>query len=101
MSLLSSACQNIANFVGKVTQSHDVSNWILDSGASKHLTCDEPSLFNVKISFSLPVILPNETTVPMHSIGQIRLPNMILNHVLLIPSFKCNLLSIRRLTKDL
>ena len=42
MSLLPSASQNIANFASKVTQSHDVLDWILDSGASEHLTCDEP-----------------------------------------------------------
>ena len=59
------------------------------------------NLFNVKISSSLPIRLPNETTIPVHSIGQIRLPNMILNNVLHIPSFKCNLLSISRLTKAL
>jgi hypothetical protein len=37
----------------------------------------------------------------MHSISQIKLSNMTLNHVLYIPSFKCNLLSISRLTKAL
>ncbi|KAB5552380.1 hypothetical protein DKX38_009691 [Salix brachista] len=31
---------NVANFVGKVTHSADTTDWILDSEASEHLTCD-------------------------------------------------------------
>lgn len=102
ISLLPSASQNVANFVGKVTQSHDTSDWILDNGASEHLTYDAPFLSHMKTtSYSLPVRLPNRKTVHVHSVGQIKLLDMVLDHVLHIPFFKCNLFSVRRLTKAL
>jgi hypothetical protein len=92
MSLLPFTNQNIANFISKVTNSSDTIYWILDSGASKHLTCDALVVFDAKtLSHYLPVKLPNGTSVLVHSVSQIQLSNMTLNHVLYIPSFKCNL----------
>jgi hypothetical protein len=102
MSLLPSTNQNIANFVSKVTHSSVTTDWILDSGASKHLTCDALVISDTKTpSHYLYVKLPNGTFVSVHSVSQTQLSNMTLNHVLYIPSFKCNLLSINRLTKTL
>jgi len=102
MSLPPSTNQNIANFISKVTHSSDTIDWILDSGASKHLTCDALAVSDTKTpSHYLPIKLPNGTSVPVHFVGQIQLSNMTLNHVLYIPSFKCNLLLISRLTKAL
>jgi len=92
MSLLPSTNQNIANFVSKVTNSSDTIYWILDSGASKHLTCDALIVSDTKTpSHYLPVKLPNGTSAPVHSVSQIQLSNMTLTHVLYIPFFKCNL----------
>ena len=83
MSLLRSTNQNIANFVGKVTHSSNTRDWILDSGASKHITCDALAVCDIKTpSHYLPVKLLNGTSVPVHSVGQIQLSNMTLNHVL-------------------
>ncbi|KAB5524575.1 hypothetical protein DKX38_022324 [Salix brachista] len=97
MFLLPSASQNVANFVGKVTHSTGTTDWILDSGASEHLTCDSLDETDTQTTLqNLPVKLPNGTSVPVHSVGQIRLLNMALDHVLYIPSFKCNLLSISK-----
>ena len=102
MSLLPSTNQNIANFVGKVTHSYDTIDWILYSGASEHLTCDALVVSDTKApSHYLLVKLLNGTFVPVHSVGQIQLSNMTLNHVLYIPFFKCNLRSISKLTKAL
>jgi len=70
MSLLPSTNQNIANFVGKVTHSSDTIDWILDSGASEHLTCDALAVSDTKTpSHYLPVKLPNGTSVPVHFVG--------------------------------
>jgi hypothetical protein len=70
MSLLPSTNQNIANFVGKLTHSSDTTDWILDSGASEHLTCDALTVFDTKTpSHYLPVKLPNGTSVPVHFVG--------------------------------
>jgi hypothetical protein len=102
MSLPPSTNQNIANFISKVTHSSDTTDWILDSGASEHLTCDALAVSDTKTpSHYLPIKLPNGTSVPVHSVGQIQPSNMTSNHVLYIPSFKCNLLLISRLTKAL
>ena len=70
MFLLPSTNQNIENFVGKVTHSYDIIDWILDSGVSEHLTCDALSISDTKTPLHyLPVKLLNGTFVPMHSVS--------------------------------
>ncbi|CAH9124860.1 unnamed protein product, partial [Cuscuta epithymum] len=77
--------------------------WIIDSGASEHITCDSANLIN---SFTHPsdstVRIPNGESVPVSAVGSLNLPNgFYLRRVLYVPRFQCNLLSASRLTIDL
>lgn len=50
----------------------------------------------------LPVKIPNGESIPVKGVGETCLENGIkIKHVLNIPDFKCNLISVSRLTKDL
>ncbi|CAH9085646.1 unnamed protein product [Cuscuta epithymum] len=77
--------------------------WIIDSGASEHITCSDVNLFDIVTHTTEPSVkIPNGESVPVHSIGSLYLPNgLCLKRVLYIPKFQCNLLSASRLTSDL
>lgn len=90
----------IANMSGKV---YTTNSWVIDSGATEHITCNENYLYNlVENGLSLPVKIPNGESIPVKNIGNARLPNGLdIKCVLNVPNFKCNLLSVSRLTRDL
>lgn len=70
--------------------------WIIDSGASDHMTSDKSLLFNIQ-TLSVPylVSLPNGYKVKVHNVDSLALfPNFILHNVLYIPIFKYNLISV-------
>lgn len=111
---VNSACVT-ANFAGIVacTSSIDFSklscncfknradSWILDSGASNHMTFNKSLLTKIiTLPYPLLVILPNGYKVRVTQIGSVTLiPDIILEKVLFIPSFKYNLISVHSLTK--
>lgn len=69
--------------------------WIVDSSATSHV-CSGLSLFTeFKAVENLTVTLSNGTTAPIMHKGIVKLtPKMSLHHVLHIPSFKFNLISV-------
>ncbi|KAL8129348.1 hypothetical protein V2J09_018503 [Rumex salicifolius] len=78
-------------------------NWILDSGASDHMT-PHLHLFQSYASVSKPTFftLPDGKRILIHHIDQIQLsPHITLHNVLHVPDLHFNLLSVHRLTKDL
>ncbi|XP_074293809.1 uncharacterized protein LOC141620974 [Silene latifolia] len=77
----------------------DNSDWIVDSGASDHMTAHKSYFSSLKL-LSKPIIvgLPDGTTKLVRYSGDIQLhPLLILHDVLLIPDFKHNLLSVGKL----
>ncbi|OIT35231.1 hypothetical protein A4A49_59315, partial [Nicotiana attenuata] len=74
-------------------------SWILDSGASNHMTFNLSLLTNiVTLPYPLLVVLPHEYKVKVTQIGSVTLfPKIILHKVMYIPSFKYNLISIHSL----
>jgi len=76
--------------------------WVLDSGATDHMTYVFDQLVESKtLKEKSKIILPNGHTSEISSIGKVQLSNdLILQDVLYIPAFKYNLLSIPKLTKD-
>ncbi|KAK3042543.1 hypothetical protein RJ639_000267 [Escallonia herrerae] len=76
--------------------------WILDSGATDHITSD-PTLFTQTNSSSIPSVnLPTGSSASINSIGTIPFnSNITLDNVLCVPSFRLNLMSISKLTNDL
>ncbi|KAK3019009.1 hypothetical protein RJ639_003617 [Escallonia herrerae] len=76
--------------------------WILDSGATDHITSD-PTLFTQTNSSSIPSVnLPTGSSASINSIGTIPvISNITLDNVLCVPSFRLNLMSVSKLTNDL
>lgn len=83
------------------TSSTDI--WILDSGASNHMTFNKSLLSNtIVLPYPLLINLPNGYRVKVTEIGTVTLaPQIILHKVFYVPSFKYNLISIHCLTSQL
>nr|KYP53677.1 Retrovirus-related Pol polyprotein from transposon TNT 1-94 [Cajanus cajan] len=75
--------------------------WVIDSGATAHITCDSALLIEERFTNQQPVKIPNGQNILVKSIGITELPNGVkVNNVLNIPDFKCNLLSVSKLTRE-
>nr|KYP53520.1 hypothetical protein KK1_024658 [Cajanus cajan] len=85
--------------------------WVIDSGAIEHITCDSALLIEERFTNQQPVKIPNGQNIPVKSIGIAELPvksigitelpnGVKVNNVLNIPDFKCNLLSVSKLTRE-
>ncbi|XP_026451295.1 uncharacterized protein LOC113351547 [Papaver somniferum] len=72
--------------------------WIVDTGASNHVCCDDTvfeSCYNIS---PLQVGLPNGVSIQATKIGIVQLNDfLILHNVLFVPQFTCNLLSVSQL----
>lgn len=78
------------NMAGKIKCS---SNWIVDSGASAHITSN--SIIAEGSSSKQQVLLPNNTTLPVNGTGSVHLTdNINLSNVLHVPNSFFNLLSV-------
>lgn len=78
-------------------------SWVIDSWASEHINAHKSWLKNIKINKDVATVtIPNVENIPVEGIGDVQLSDGLkLNHVLNIPYFKCNLMSVSRLTRDL
>jgi len=78
-------------------------SWILDSGASDHMCSDKTLLHDLSM-LSVPVMvsLTNGSHVQVTQQGKLHITQgFVVEHVLVIPNFKFNLLSIKRLCDQL
>ncbi|KAG0464026.1 hypothetical protein HPP92_020095 [Vanilla planifolia] len=77
-------------------------SWILDSGATDHMTSHTSLLSKSQPSFSHTVNLPNDTSAPITHTGNIVFNRDItLENVLCVPTFRLNLISASKITKSL
>lgn len=85
-----------------LTQINSIS-WIIDSGASDHMTSNKALLFDITpLTVPYLVTLPNGYKVKVTSTGSFALtPFITLHNVLFVPSFKHNLISVHKLIKQL
>lgn len=77
--------------------------WIIDSGASDHMTSSTSSFTSYKSTPNAkPVKLPTGDVAPISHIGSVHLSNDLhVNDVLCVPNFQFNLLSVNKLTQSL
>jgi hypothetical protein len=77
--------------------------WIIDTGASDHMTSDLSLLCDVHtFPSSKPVRLPNGQTIHVTHYGTSHIfKNLILYNFLYVPNFQFNLLSVHKLTDSL
>ncbi|KAK9715038.1 hypothetical protein RND81_06G138700 [Saponaria officinalis] len=73
--------------------------WIVDTGASDHMTSHSELLHDLQqLSKPILVCLPDGSVKSVHQTGKLQLTSSILlRHVLVVPDFKQNLLSVGRL----
>ncbi|KAL2941622.1 Retrovirus-related Pol polyprotein from transposon RE2 [Bienertia sinuspersici] len=93
------------NFAGMVicnAAATMMKDWIVDLGASDHMTSDLAKLKNPVEAHNYPLIqLPNGKTSRITHVGSVRLNNDLeLKNVLYGPDFKHNLISVNKLIKD-
>ncbi|KAG8639966.1 hypothetical protein MANES_13G009802v8 [Manihot esculenta] len=99
----STSIAHSGNSVACLTKSSPVGPWILDSGASDHISSNH-NLFSTLISPSTPskVTLANGSQTQVKGIGDVQLlPSISLTTVLFTPECPYNLISISKLTKNL
>lgn len=78
------------------------SSWIIDTGASHHITGNVSLLSNVHSILPCPVDLPNGQQVIATQAGHAILPpTLILDRVLFVPTLQCHLISVSQLTRSL
>ena len=73
------------------------SKWVLDSGASHHMSPDSLSFTSVSLSPSIPIMTVDDTLMPLAGVGFIITPHLSLSNVYLIPNLKLNLASVGQL----
>ncbi|CAL8151589.1 unnamed protein product [Prunus armeniaca] len=77
-------------------------NWIIDSGATDHITSSPHLLTNVKHSTMPPVKLPSGDQAPITATGTLPINSyLFLKDVLGVPTFKVDLMSVSKITEDL
>lgn len=80
-----------------LTDTPDQHTWILDSGATNHITCYQHLLYDVTPTQST-LYLPDGNTVPITHTGTVHLTSdIVLYEVLCAPQYKCNLISVAKL----
>lgn len=75
--------------------------WIADSGASRHICANRSMFLHLHAIMNSSIMLHDNSCVSVQSSGDVPLRStVILKDVLYVPSFKSNLLSISKLTRD-
>uniref|UniRef100_A0A803LHF5 GAG-pre-integrase domain-containing protein n=1 Tax=Chenopodium quinoa TaxID=63459 RepID=A0A803LHF5_CHEQI len=90
------------NFAGMVSCNSATvvyKEWIIDSGASDHMTTDLHKLVDpVRMCGNTKINLPNGDTTTISHVGSLKLKSgLTLKNVLCVPEFKHNLLSVNKL----
>ncbi|CAM8965547.1 unnamed protein product [Rhodiola kirilowii] len=92
---------HMAGICGLTSSSLKQYSWIIDSGATDHFVCDEHLLFDTyQLVKECKISLPDGSSFIVLKAGKCALtPDLILHNVLLVPSFRFNLLSVGKLSR--
>uniref|UniRef100_A0A2N9HC31 Integrase catalytic domain-containing protein n=1 Tax=Fagus sylvatica TaxID=28930 RepID=A0A2N9HC31_FAGSY len=92
---------NCSNALHSSTHNDD-DNWILDSGATDHMTFDSNDFSHITPPRRSHVANANGVTYPVTGAGIVTLsPSLSLSHTLLVPSLSNKLMSVSQVTADL
>lgn len=81
---------------------HDESRWIIDSGATDHMTFDSHEFSHISPPRRTCIANANGVQYPVTGAGTVALSSSLsLNHTLLVPSLSNKLLSVSQVTTDL
>jgi len=86
-----------SSFIGQLPHSSSGmshSEWVLDSGASHHMSPDSSSFTSVSPLSSIPVMTADDNPMPLAVVGSVVTPHLSLPNVYLIPKIKLNLASV-------
>jgi len=86
-----------SSFIGQLPHSclgMSHSEWVLDSGASHHMSLDSSSFTSVSSLSSISVITADGTPMPLVDVGFVVIPHLSLPNIYLIPKLKLNLASV-------
>ncbi|VFQ61063.1 unnamed protein product [Cuscuta campestris] len=99
---LDSSFAGFAGMVSCLCVNAENVDWIIDSGASDHMTGDISHIENVvAVGNRLKINLPNGNTSDITHCGGVKLKNGLnLKKVLVVPEFKHNLLSVNKLVSS-
>lgn len=100
------ACERLL-FASLLVNDSNSSDWIVDSGATAHMTNDNELLFNKHKITNKEVIVANKTKIPVKCAGDVKLScnvgnkqfNAVVENVEHVPDLCANLLSVRQMTK--
>ncbi|GAA0141525.1 hypothetical protein LIER_02651 [Lithospermum erythrorhizon] len=91
----------IGNLPGSVSGTSPPRAWIIDTGASHHVTGNYSSLSHLTTVAQCSIGLPNGHLAMATMEGRVLLPGgLVLHRVLYVPNFYCNFLSVPQLTAD-
>ena len=71
--------------------------WVLDSGASHHMSPDSSAFTSLSPASPVSVMTADGTPMPLAGVGSVLAPNISLSNVYHIPSLSLNLVSVSQL----
>ncbi|CAM8887428.1 unnamed protein product [Rhodiola kirilowii] len=94
---------HMAGICGLSSRSIKQNSWIIDSGATDHFVCDKDLIFDeYQLVNQCQISLPDGSSTIVTSAGKCLLkPDLVLQNVLLVPSFQFNLLSVGKLISEI
>jgi len=101
-SLLELINSHKANSTENLTGKSKTTAWILDTGASNHMTGNVENLHNLKEISACLIGLPNVSQVLAVNEGSIKLDeNLALSNVLYVPGLTCNLIFVSQIVNEI
>jgi GAG-pre-integrase domain/Integrase core domain len=85
-----------------IRDDREVHKWVIDSGATDHMTLSEKDISKIMKPSKNGIINANGETYPVKGMGNVPISkNLTLNNALLVPSLSTRLISVGKITEDL
>ena len=87
-----------SRFHALVSGSSGYSSFMIDLGASRHMSSMQDSFLAIRPYSGLSILMGDDSEIPAKGIGKIDLDNGYFNNVLYVPDLAANLLSVYQMT---